>query len=109
MRKLTPLVVVLAASCSFLLLSPSVQQEPIGLSGVVYAQETWKTEFDDICGKTDNSGELTSEEIKNLINRCDKLKGRIEKLDETQRKVYLKRLQMCRDLFVFMLDTKEVK
>jgi len=39
-----------------------------------------------------------------------KVAGRpIEKLEETQRKVYLKRLQMCKNLFSFILESREKK
>jgi hypothetical protein len=31
------------------------------------------------------------------------------KTQETQRKVFLKRLQLCRDLFLFVLESKEKK
>jgi uncharacterized protein CbrC (UPF0167 family) len=74
-------------------------------SFVVYAQEDWKAEFDDICAKTADSMSLSKAEIKDLIARCDKLKPRIEKLDESTAKVYLKRLQMCKDLYVFVLES----
>jgi hypothetical protein len=43
--------------------------------------------------------------LKGLIERCEKLRPRIEKLDESAAKVYLKRLQMCKDLFVFVLES----
>jgi len=49
------------------------------------------------------------EELRSLVDRCDALKPRIEKLDEPQRKVTLKRLQMCRDLYAFVLEMKEKK
>lgn len=75
-------------------------------AGVAYAQEDWKAEFDDICAKTDDSLSLSKDEVKSLIERCDALKPRIEKLEETARKVYLKRLQTCRDLFAFVLESK---
>lgn len=74
-------------------------------SGTAYAQDAWKAEFDEICGKTDDAGALTRSEIKSLIERCDTLRPRIEKLDESAKKVYLKRLQSCRDLFVFVLES----
>ena len=74
--------------------------------GVVYAQDDWKTEFADICSKTDDPLVLSKEEVKTLIERCDKLKPRMEKLDESTAKVYLKRLQQCKDLFVFVAETK---
>lgn len=49
------------------------------------------------------------EELRRLVDRCDALKPRIEKLEEPQRKVTLKRLQMCRDLYAFVLEMKEKK
>lgn len=67
-------------------------------------QEDWRAEFDDICSKTDDVAALKQPELKSLIERCDRLKPRIEKLDESAAKVYLKRLRTCRDLFVFMLE-----
>jgi hypothetical protein len=68
-------------------------------------QEDWRVEFDDLCSKTDVVAALKQPELKGLIERCDRLKPRIEKLDESAAKVYLKRLQMCRNLFVFMLES----
>ena len=72
-----------------------------------HAQEDWKKEFDDICAKTQDAMVFDREELGSLLRRCDALKPLIEKLEETQRKVYLKRLQMCRDLFAFVLESKE--
>lgn len=80
---------------------------PYRFGTVVYAEEGWKTEFDDICVKTNEAMTLPKTEVKSLIERCDKLKTRIEALDESARKVYLKRLQMCRDLFVYVLETPQ--
>ncbi len=71
-----------------------------------HAQE-WKDEFDDICGKTTNAVNLSREELKALIDRCDKLRVTINQLEETQKKVYLKRLSLCRDLFAYVLQSKE--
>jgi hypothetical protein len=51
--------------------------------------------------------EFSAGELRHLIARCDALKPRIEKLDEPQRKVTLKRLQMCRDLYAYVLEAKE--
>ena len=72
-------------------------------------QDDWKTEFEDICSKTQDSMEFTPDELKSLVDRCDALKPRIEKLDETQKKIYLKRLQMCRDLLVFVMQSRSEK
>jgi len=77
-----------------------------GVGTVAYAEEeSWKAEFDEICVKTNESTTLPKAEVKSLIERCDKLKPRIEALDESARKVYLKRLQMCRDLFAYVLES----
>ncbi len=77
----------------------------LGCGAVVFAQNDWKAEFDDICAKTDQAMTLSKEELITLVERCDKLKPSIEQLEETQKKVYLRRLQLCRNLFVFTIDT----
>jgi hypothetical protein len=72
----------------------------------VYAQD-WKNEFVDICGKTDNAMSLSKEELKQLIERCDRLRLTVENQEETEKKVYLKRLRLCRELFAYVLESKE--
>ena len=73
------------------------------------AGESWKAEFESVCGQTDNAAEMTAEELKKALARCDALKPKIEVLEATPRKVYLKRLQMCRNLFAYLLEGKEQK
>ena len=75
--------------------------------GIVFAQEEWKGEFETICSKTQDAMTFSVDELKDLISRCDKLKPAIEKLDASSKKVYLRRLKLCKDLFVFVLGTKE--
>ena len=84
-------------------------RETLMWSCIAEAQEDWKNEFEDVCSKTQDSMTLSSDELRALVVRCDKLKPLIEKLDDTQRKVYLKRLQLCRDLLFFVLESKEKK
>jgi hypothetical protein len=74
---------------------------------VAHAQEDWKKEFEDICSQTQDAMTLSIDELRNLVGRCDKLKLQIEKLEGPARKVYLKRLQLCRDLFAFVLESKQ--
>ena len=83
-------------------------ESPLSSLGMqeAYAQE-WKDEFDDICGKTTNAMNLSREELKALIDRCDKLRLTMNQLEETQKKVYLKRLSLCQDLFSYVLQSKE--
>jgi hypothetical protein len=72
------------------------------------AQETWRKEFDDVCGKTQDAMAFSPEELTDLIRRCDSLQPQIEKLDESRKKVYLGRLRMCRGLYAYVLDEKKV-
>jgi hypothetical protein len=44
--------------------------------------------------------------LKSLIQRCDTLEPKIEKLDDTRRKVYLRRLKQCRGLYAYVLESK---
>jgi hypothetical protein len=99
---------MLAAAILFLLPAASGTRAVHG-AGTASAQEDWKKEFEDLCARTQDSAGIPADELKKLIERCDQLKLRIDKLDETQRKVYLKRLQMCRDLYAFVLESKEKK
>ena len=71
--------------------------------------ESWKSEFDSVCGQSDSAAGMTAEDLKRAIARCDALKPAVEALEATPRKVYLKRLQMCRNLFVYLLEGKEKK
>ena len=70
------------------------------------AQEGWREEFDAVCAKTDIAMTLSSDELTDLICRCDRLKARIEAEGESTRKVYLRRLGMCQDLYRFVLQSK---
>ena len=86
-----------------------------GCLNTVYAQEQgdWKQEYAEICDKTQNAMELSVAELKDRIERCDKLQERINKLEgpqaETEKKVFTKRLKMCRELYGFALEYKEQK
>jgi hypothetical protein len=73
----------------------------------VLAEEAWKAEFDALCSKTGDAMNLSDEELRTLIERCDKLRPEMEKLDESAQRFYLRRLQKCRDLFQFVIDSKK--
>ncbi len=100
---------ILATAISLVLLSPPAGEILKIVARAAYAQDGWKTEFEAICARTQEAAGMTPDELKNLVDRCDKLSPQIEQLDETQRKVYRKRLKMCRDLYAFVLETKEKK
>jgi len=72
-----------------------------------HAEDAWQKEFEAVCSQTDVAMDLTKDQLKQLIDRCDRLKPIIQKQDEIQRRVYLKRLDSCRDFYRFMLESKE--
>ncbi len=72
-----------------------------------HAEQGWKEEFEAVCGRTDAAMTLGREELKDLVARCDRLKEKIESEEESTRKVYLRRLKSCRDLYLFVLDTRK--
>ena len=108
------IAVFLTAVVLTLCISPSAtvvqfQGEGIGALSLVRsarAEENWKQEFEEVCGKTDDSMNMTIDELKALMARCDKLKPLIESQEETTRKVYLRRLQMCRDLLAYVFEAR---
>ncbi len=70
------------------------------------ASETWQTEFDNVCSRTDDAMTFSQEELASLVSRCDALQVQIDKLDPTRKKVYQGRLRMCRGLYAYVLDSK---
>jgi len=89
-------------ACAFFSAAPGLFCPPLAS-----AEDAWKTEFDALCSKTDDAVSFSVDEITSLIGRCDKLKAAMDNLDESTKKVYLRRLQMCRDLFSYVLDSKK--
>jgi hypothetical protein len=70
------------------------------------AEEDWLAEFEATCSRTQDAMSLPTDELRGLVARCDRLRPRIEALDPTRRKVFLRRLQLCRDLYQFVLDSR---
>ena len=74
---------------------------------VARADQDWRREFDEVCAKTQDAMALGVDELRSLVARCDQLKPQLEKLDASSRKVFTKRLQACRDLYQFVLESRE--
>jgi hypothetical protein len=70
------------------------------------AADDWRSEFDAVCGRTSEAMTMSESELVELTERCARLEQAIAGLPETERKVFSMRLQMCKDLFQFMLDSK---
>jgi hypothetical protein len=69
----------------------------------------WKQEFEEVCGKTQDALQLSDADLRALVRRCDDLKPELEKRPEVERKIYLKRLASCRNLFAYVLDSRAAK
>jgi hypothetical protein len=69
-------------------------------------QEQWRQSFEETCSKTDQAMTLTVPELRELLEKCQTLQKAIEGEEESVRKVYLKRLQLCRNLYSYVLDYK---
>jgi hypothetical protein len=67
----------------------------------------WQKEFEAVCSQTQDAVGFNERELKALVQRCDALAPKIEKLDETRRKVYGPRLRQCRGVFAYVLDSKQ--
>ena len=89
-----PIVILLLFSCAL---------------GPLHAwpEVSFKHEFEDICSRTSEAESLAIEELNMLIVRCDKLRTLIEKEGDPEKTIYLKRLRMCKDLFVYVLESKK--
>ncbi|MDH4163999.1 MAG: hypothetical protein OEW15_15120 [Nitrospirota bacterium] len=89
----------------FLLSSPAAARQN-GTIDIGAGEKDWRTEFDDICSLVDTAMEMSPAELEELLFRCQALEPRIEKLPETPKKVFGRKLRMCRDLYRFVLDNK---
>ena len=107
-RKATRWILPLAAVATLTLGGVDARHAPMVTISVARADPTpaWKQEFEDICAKTQDAMVLSPDELRSLVARCDKLLPDIEKLEPSERKVFTRRLQACRNLYQFMLDSK---
>jgi hypothetical protein len=107
-RKRGIIFLFLATAIIFSLFQVS-DKSPFIAADIAFAQEEWKSEFDALCSKTQHAMTFSPEELKDLVARCDTLKPLIEKLEGPKKKVLLRKLQKCRNLFQFVLDSKEAE
>jgi hypothetical protein len=54
----------------------------------------WSAEFADVCSRTQDAMALSGDELRSLV--------------ESRRKVYARRLKQCRDLYDFVLKSREM-
>ena len=71
------------------------------------AREPWQIEFESVCSTTQKALSFSQEELAALIRRCDLLLPQMEKLEGTQKKVYMGRLRGCRGVYDYVLESKK--
>jgi uncharacterized membrane protein len=71
------------------------------------SEESWRANFEQTCAKTSDAMTLSLAELNALLERCSSLQKIIETQEESVRKVYLKRLQLCRNLYAYMVEYRQ--
>ena len=69
---------------------------------------TWEDAFAQVVAETDRAATLSREDLQRLVAECDRLRPGIEALPETPRKVYRRRLERTRELYLFALEAMEL-
>ena len=69
----------------------------------------WKQEFERICIQVESAGERSGNQLRQLIDDSERLLEQLAEVDEPRVKIYVQRLQRCRDFFTFMLQAREPK
>jgi hypothetical protein len=87
--------------------SPALAADrPGGSAPAASKQEDWRAEFDAICAQTQDAMALSADELRRLVERSDALMPTVQRLPDPQRTVFAKRLKACRDLYVYVLESK---
>lgn len=68
------------------------------------AEEGWREEFERICSRTGEAGDMSEAELSQLIIESERLREKIAASNDPDSKVYLFRVVKCRDFFVFMKE-----
>lgn len=105
---------LLVAGLGLLLLPVTPITNPAGgwsVTGRVYAGEMpaedhWEDEFALVSSKASMAMALSIEELQELVKQCDAIRPSIEALEETPRKIYLKRLEKTKSLYLFVIGTR---
>ncbi|MDA8089330.1 MAG: hypothetical protein M0Z61_03775 [Nitrospiraceae bacterium] len=97
---------IFAVSIFFLSLSVTAYAAGSGLSE---NERSWIDEFNQVCSETGASMTLSEDQLKDRISSAEGLKGRLGTLDDSAKKVYSRRLDMCRNMYTFALEAKGKK
>ena len=75
--------------------------------GVIAEQAEWKPEFERICIQVETSEGLSAGQLQVLIEDSEALLERLAEVEDPGAKIYVPRLEKCRDFFSFMRAVRE--
>lgn len=83
----------------------------IGVSYAAAAEPTaeagWRSVFDGLGARTVKAMQMSPDELGAAVAACDALRPEIEALEGPARKVYLRKLEKIRGLYLFVLESCE--
>lgn len=79
----------------------------LALTQPVRGEESWQETFEKTCSRSNEAMTMSVEELRSLLESCNALEKVIEKQEPSLRKVYLKRLQLCKNLYAYMLEYRQ--
>lgn len=113
MKKMICLSVVFAVFFAFAFVSQVVLDRRSGSLEVsmstACAAEQWEKDLHEICSNTQNAMSMSQDELKAMIGKCDDLRPDLEKLEPKRAKIMLRKLNRCRDLYFFMIESSVIK
>jgi len=90
-------------------LGPSMALAEVPAPAKTSARDGWRKEFEEVCARTQDAMTLSTSELRSLVERCDILKPALEALGGSEGKVYVKRLLACRNLYAYVLESRQVQ
>ncbi len=70
-------------------------------------KDTWQRELDELCGNPQAAMTLSDEEVTTLVERCDRTIAEITETDNPRKKLYLFRLNKCRDFYQYISNARK--
>ena len=67
-------------------------------------EESWRDEYNSICGDTQEAVTLPREEINTLIDKCDKLLNKIKAADNPRKKTFIFRIERCKKFYQYIVN-----
>jgi len=70
-------------------------------------EEAWRESFEQTCSRTSEAMTMSVAELSTLLERCGALQKIVDVQEESVRKVFTKRLQLCKNLYAYVLEYKQ--